>query len=224
MLTKLAVLALSAQQVSAFPSLLSEAFLNKRNPDPALAGSPCPHMAAELAKRQAPGVTPPFNAAEQYVSNMGANEFVAPGPTDQRGPCEYNVVRFYQLIKLMYIRPGSQRYGQPWISTPQWCRHHQRFHHWDTNSLRHGPRPRQLPCSLRGNLRRRPHLLLNWRTCGRSLQPWRLAGHATRSFRIPQQIRGRRLSNSWRLVRIVSLQHHKKFKLCADQTPAATTT
>lgn len=89
MLAFLVMLALSVQQVFAFPSFLSEA-LNKRHADQALADSPCPHM-AKLAKRQAPGITPPFNAAEQYVSNTGANAFVPPGPTDQRGPCEFKM-------------------------------------------------------------------------------------------------------------------------------------
>lgn len=88
MLTSFTLLALAAQQVSAFPAFLSEAFLHGRaaEPDPGLIDSPCPHM-AELMKRQAPGVTPPFNAAQQYVSNTGSYAFVAPGPNDQRGPC-----------------------------------------------------------------------------------------------------------------------------------------
>lgn len=30
---------------------------------------------------------PPFDASKQYVSNQGAYQFVAPGPTDARGPC-----------------------------------------------------------------------------------------------------------------------------------------
>lgn len=34
-----------------------------------------------------PPVPPIFNAKEQYVSNKGKYKFVAPGPTDQRGPC-----------------------------------------------------------------------------------------------------------------------------------------
>jgi len=83
MFASLAVLAFSAAQVSAFPALLSEAFLHGRaaNPDPGLIYTPCHHMAAELAKRQAPGITPPFNAAQQYVSTTGAHAFVAQGLT-----------------------------------------------------------------------------------------------------------------------------------------------
>ncbi|MCJ1441811.1 MAG: hypothetical protein MMC23_002303 [Stictis urceolatum] len=38
-------------------------------------------------KRQAPGITPPFDAEQQYVSNTGAHAFVAPSGDDQRGPC-----------------------------------------------------------------------------------------------------------------------------------------
>ena len=99
MLARFVLLALSASEVSGFPSHLSEAFLQKRSADPAQVDSPCPHIAelakravaegSEYAKRQAPGVVPPFNAAEQYVSNQGQHKFVAPGPTDQRGPCKY---------------------------------------------------------------------------------------------------------------------------------------
>lgn len=81
------LLAVSANQVFAFPSFLSEAFIAKRNASPTQVDSPCPHM-KELAKRQAPGLTPPFNAAQQYVSNTGTHAFVAPGANDQRGPCE----------------------------------------------------------------------------------------------------------------------------------------
>ena len=107
MLASLVLLALAANHVSAFPSMLSEAFLNKRNAEPALAESPCPHMAA-LAKRQAPGITPPFDAATQYVSNTGAHQFVAPGPTDQRGPCMHHLSTVHRKIcVLTEYRPGS---------------------------------------------------------------------------------------------------------------------
>lgn len=98
MLTSIALLALSASQVSAFPSHLSETLLRNRNADSAPVDSPCPHAVelakravaegSETAKRQAPGVVPPFDAAAQYVSNQGQYSFVAPGPTDQRGPCK----------------------------------------------------------------------------------------------------------------------------------------
>ena len=98
-----ALLALSVYQVSAFPSQLSEALLQKRQADPIQIDSPCPHIAelakraatdgSENAKRQAPGVVPPFNAAEQYVSNQGQHSFVAPGPADQRGPCKCSHIK-----------------------------------------------------------------------------------------------------------------------------------
>ncbi|KAL9616515.1 MAG: hypothetical protein Q9160_008631 [Pyrenula sp. 1 TL-2023] len=42
---------------------------------------------SEHLKRQAPVVTPPFDAAVQYVNNQGANAFNPPGGFDQRGPC-----------------------------------------------------------------------------------------------------------------------------------------
>ncbi|KAI1741822.1 hypothetical protein F4680DRAFT_63304 [Xylaria scruposa] len=78
--------ALEAGRVSAFPAHLSEAFLHLRSSSEAQAQarsiSDCP-----FAKRQAAGVSPPFNAEEQYVSNTGKHAFVAPSATDLRGPC-----------------------------------------------------------------------------------------------------------------------------------------
>lgn len=104
MLAKVVLLALSVFKVSAFPSRLSEAFLQEQSGDAAPIGSPCPHMvelakraAAEgskHAKRQYPGAVPPFDAAVQYVSNQGEYIFVAPGPTDQRGPCKCLRIKF----------------------------------------------------------------------------------------------------------------------------------
>ena len=113
MLFSFVLLALSACNVSGFPSHLSEALIQKRNADPAQVDSPCPHM-AELAKRavaegskhtkrQAPGVVPPFNAADQYVSNQGQHKFVAPGPTDQRGPCKYHRNNFEAKLSHPYL-------------------------------------------------------------------------------------------------------------------------
>ena len=113
MLFSFALLALSACNVSGFPSRLSEALIQKRNADPAQVDSPCPHMAelakravaegSEYAKRQAPGVVPPFNAADQYVSNQGQHKFVAPGPTDQRGPCKYHRNNFEAKLSHPYL-------------------------------------------------------------------------------------------------------------------------
>lgn len=44
--------------------------------------------AESIQRRQVsvPGL-PGFDASEQYVSNTGEHAFVAPGPTDLRGPC-----------------------------------------------------------------------------------------------------------------------------------------
>lgn len=86
----------------------------KRNASPAQVDTPCPHM-KELAKRQAPGLTPPFNAAQQYVSNTGAHAFVAPGPNDQRGPCKRQHAQ-YEFVKLISSRSGPERNGEPWVS------------------------------------------------------------------------------------------------------------
>jgi len=49
---------------------------------------------ARHAKRQTPLSIPPFDAAAQLVSTIGAHAFVAPQSTDQRGPCPgLNAVR-----------------------------------------------------------------------------------------------------------------------------------
>ena len=121
MLASFTLLALSAFEVSAFPSYLSEAFLQNRKADPAQVDSPCPHMAdlakravtesPETTKRQAPGVVPPFNAAEQYVSNQGVHQFVAPGPTDQRGPCKFSHIKLRSEFLIPSRRPGAECYG-----------------------------------------------------------------------------------------------------------------
>lgn len=99
-LSTLAVLCVAAKQASAFPSMLSEALVQIRSADAASKAaskieSRCPHAKPEaeaeagcpMAKRQAPGITPPFDAQQQYVSNTGAHAFVAPSGNDQRGPC-----------------------------------------------------------------------------------------------------------------------------------------
>ena len=109
MLFSFVLLALSAYNVAGFPSHLSEALVQKRSAD----DSPCPHMVelakravaegSEHAKRQAPGVVPPFNAADQYVSNQGQHKFVAPGPTDQRGPCKYHRKKIEAKLSHPYL-------------------------------------------------------------------------------------------------------------------------
>jgi len=71
--TSLATLAL-AGLANAYPSIMAHLS------DQAKAAAP-------NEKRQTPVSIPPFDAASQYVSNQGEHKFVAPGPTDQRGPC-----------------------------------------------------------------------------------------------------------------------------------------
>ena len=102
----LAVLALSAQHVTAFPAALSEAMIQIRGANEAQARSTgveggCPFKrqaeaakaaeaaskAKEVVERQAKGIIPPFNAEQQYVSNQGIHAFVPPSGDDQRGPC-----------------------------------------------------------------------------------------------------------------------------------------
>ena len=80
-------LASLASVVTAFPSLLKE--ITKE--DRLLLG----------ARQQAPDPSTRFNAAEQYVSNTGDHAFIAPGPTDQRGPCPgLNAMGEYQKTDL----------------------------------------------------------------------------------------------------------------------------
>ena len=77
------VLALGlAQQALAFPADLADAMIRERAHNEARNIQP-----KTLPKRQLKGVTPPFDAASQYVSNTGAHAFKAPSGTDQRGPC-----------------------------------------------------------------------------------------------------------------------------------------
>ena len=82
----LAVAALTCKHVSAFPAVLSDTMINIRSTNEARALASGLDGPAGL-KRQAPGVTPPFDAAQQYVSNQGAHAFVPPSGNDQRGPC-----------------------------------------------------------------------------------------------------------------------------------------
>jgi hypothetical protein len=88
--SSLAILALSAQYASAFPAMLSEAMIQIRGANEARADAsgiehPCPF------KRQAAGITPPFDAAQQLVSTTGEHAFVAPSGNDQRGPCRSTI-------------------------------------------------------------------------------------------------------------------------------------
>lgn len=86
----LAVLAFSAQHAAAFPALLSEAMIQIRGSNEAQARATGVEGGCPFSKRQAKGITPPFDAAQQYVSNQGAHAFVPPSGNDQRGPCMFS--------------------------------------------------------------------------------------------------------------------------------------
>ncbi|KAI0970363.1 hypothetical protein F4678DRAFT_480584 [Xylaria arbuscula] len=78
-------LSLAVGRVSPFPGYLPQAIpqLLRAGEDRSAGKAPdCP-----FAKRQAAGVTPPFDPQIQYVSNTGDHAFVPPGGSDQRGPC-----------------------------------------------------------------------------------------------------------------------------------------
>lgn len=104
----LALVGIAAQPALSFPSYLSEAMIQIRTADQKAKDANakleqrepgCPFAKREASaeakpgcpyareKRQAPGVTPPFDASQQYVSNTGSHAFKAPSATDQRGPC-----------------------------------------------------------------------------------------------------------------------------------------
>jgi Peroxidase, family 2 len=94
--TSLAALALSIQYVTAFPGVISETMIQARTANELKArnnaiegGCPFAKREAEgrLQRRQLAGITPPFDAAQQYVSNQGTHAFVVPSGSDQRGPC-----------------------------------------------------------------------------------------------------------------------------------------
>jgi hypothetical protein len=85
--SSLAILALSAQNVAAFPAMLSEAMIQIRGANEVQAHASGVEAGCPFSKRQAKGITPPFDAAQQYVSNQGENAFVPPSGNDQRGPC-----------------------------------------------------------------------------------------------------------------------------------------
>lgn len=68
--------------VIAFPPGVLEALNSVQSGEDLL-----PRGRSEHIQRQAPGVTPPFDAAVQYVNNQGDNAFNPPSGFDQRGPC-----------------------------------------------------------------------------------------------------------------------------------------
>lgn len=103
--TALSLVPLLAQCTFAFPGALSEALMKGFEAEKRDGIAECPfakklaHREAEpgcpLAKRQAPGVTPPFDAKTQYVSTSGEHAFKAPGQGDLRGPCMCCLPRSY---------------------------------------------------------------------------------------------------------------------------------
>lgn len=91
MIPSILLLGLYLTEALAFPALFSGSFANQKATELSGADHPCPHVKQQY-KRQAPGIAPPFDAAQQYVSNTGTHRFVAPGPNDQRGPCKQFVL------------------------------------------------------------------------------------------------------------------------------------
>lgn len=83
------LLALAPFQVLAFPKHMAEAF---RSIPRATGNGDTREVASESAfvKRQAPGITPPFDAKKQYVSTTGKHAFVPPSRSDKRGPCKHS--------------------------------------------------------------------------------------------------------------------------------------
>lgn len=68
-----------AGSAAAFPTIPEfQAQAKRAAANPSISGTDVPD-AAQVANY--------FNAKEQYVSNTGKYAFVAPGKTDQRGPC-----------------------------------------------------------------------------------------------------------------------------------------
>lgn len=63
-----------AGSAAAFPAAITEAVAEN------------PEKFQQLAKRLN-GIAPGFDASKQAISITGEHKWVAPGPTDQRGPC-----------------------------------------------------------------------------------------------------------------------------------------
>ncbi|WPH01539.1 Hypothetical protein R9X50_00438500 [Acrodontium crateriforme] len=82
--------ALLASQVAAFPKMDMRAMEALMTPETMKLAREI-HQRRDVAPPQGAGamplVPPPFDAASQYVSTSGQYAFVAPGPTDARGPC-----------------------------------------------------------------------------------------------------------------------------------------
>lgn len=78
------MLVLAVSTVIAFPSMFADSVAAKQLAAEAAkrGDKPCPF--AEHKKRQVP---PPFDPIAQRISTTGANTFIPPGPTDNRGNC-----------------------------------------------------------------------------------------------------------------------------------------
>lgn len=70
---------------AAFPAIMSE-IMEKRAAE-AVASPESAMLEARQANPPNPLGPPVFDPDFQYVSTSGKHKFVAPGPTDQRGPC-----------------------------------------------------------------------------------------------------------------------------------------
>lgn len=83
---QLVALAIAATEISALPSKMFDLSMNEQETR-AIAGVVASIEASAKGKRVGTPLAPGFVASEQYVSNTGAHAFVAPGPSDLRGPC-----------------------------------------------------------------------------------------------------------------------------------------
>lgn len=87
------LLPLATMKVLTTAALLGATLINSVAAYPHIAGIVAEEMtktqkdAPTLAERQIQPPSPTFNAKEQYVSTKGKYKWVAPGPSDQRGPC-----------------------------------------------------------------------------------------------------------------------------------------
>jgi hypothetical protein len=119
--------------------------------------------AAPNEKRQTPLSIPPFDAASQYVSNTGDHKFVAPGPTDQRGPCpglnamaNHNYMPHNGIATIQQFIEGTEK-GTWKVSSYRWIITD------STSSIRHGCRSWSVPGCIRRCCRREScHLVDRW--------------------------------------------------------------
>ena len=118
--------------------------------------------AAPNEKRQTPLSIPPFDAAAQYVSNQGDHKFVAPGPTDQRGPCpglnamaNHNYMPHNGIATIEQFIDGTEKGMCILRATVQIVAN-------STSSVRHVKRSRRIPGHLRCCRRRKPCHLEYW--------------------------------------------------------------